>query len=94
MSKKLAEKWAEEYMQTEEFKKEVKRYYGVKTNPFPTEEARKRRAKLLVEGYMQTEEGIAEKEMWDKELQEFLLYGTPTKHLNDELIAEIINYGK
>ena len=55
MSKKLAEKWAEEYMQTEEFKKE--------------------------------------KEKWDKELQEFLLYGTPTKHLNDELITEIINYG-
>jgi len=56
MSKKLAEKWAEEHIQTEEFKKE--------------------------------------REMWDKELQEFILYGTPTKHFNDELITEIINYGK
>lgn len=65
-----------------------------KNNTFPTEEARKRRAKLLVEGYMQTEEYKKEREMWDKELQELILYGTPTKHFNDELITEIINYGK
>jgi len=54
----------------------------------------KKLAEKWAEEYMQTEEGIAEKEMWDKELQEFILYGTPTKHLNDELITEIINYGK
>lgn len=47
MSKKLAEKWAEEHMQTEEFKKE--------------------------------------KEKWDMELRQFIVKGTPTKHLTKEL---------
>lgn len=70
-------------------------------NIFPIEELKaqkekllKKTAKKLAEDYLNSEEGIAEKEMWDKELQEFILYGTPTKHLNDELITEIINYGK
>lgn len=63
-------------------------------NPFPIEELRKRKAELLVKGYMQTEEYKKEKEIWDEELKQYILFGTPTTWFNDELLTEIINYGK
>ena len=63
-------------------------------NTFPIQEVRKKLAQLMVKGYMQTEEYKKEKEMWDKELEQLILHGTPTTHFNDKLITEIINYGK
>lgn len=49
-------------------------------------------AKKLADNFLKSEEGIKWKEDLDKELKDYILYGKSTKHLDEQLINEIINF--
>lgn len=45
-----------------------------------------------VEAYLNSEEGKKEKVRLDKELKDYILFGKPTRYLNEELLDEMKEY--
>jgi len=73
----------------------------MKNNPFPIEELKARKEKLLkktakqwVEAYLNSEEGKAEMAKLNQETLDYMLYGKPTRYLNEELLDETGSFVK
>ena len=64
----------------------MKRKYGV------SKECYKKLAKKWAKDYLNSEEGKAEITKINQEALDYMLYGKPTKWLNEELLDEIKNY--
>jgi|LakMenEpi03Aug12_release.lakeMendotaPanAssembly.Ray.scaffolds.fasta_scaffold3954843_1 hypothetical protein len=50
-------------------------------------------AEKWAEEYLNSEEGEKEIALLNQETLEYMLYGKPTRYLNEELLDEIKNYG-
>ena len=46
----------------------------------------------MAQDFLNSEEGKEEVAKLDKEFQDFIVYGTPTRYLNEDLLTEIKNY--
>lgn len=66
----------------------MERKYGVSKN------YSKNLAKKIVSEYNKTDEGKKESQELLQEALDYMLYGKPTRYLNEELLNEIKNYGK
>jgi hypothetical protein len=68
----------------------------MKKNIFPIEEleARKKEltAKQWAEDYLNSEEGKAETARINQETLDYMLYGKPTRYLNEQLLGEMKDY--
>lgn len=51
-------------------------------------------AEKWAEEYLNSEEGKKETARINQEVLDYMLYGKPTRYLNEELLDEIKNYGK
>lgn len=49
-------------------------------------------AERMVQDFLNSEEGKEEVAKLNKEFQDFIVYGTPTRYLNEDLLTEIKNY--
>lgn len=46
----------------------------------------------MAQDFLNSEEGKEEVAKLNKEFQDFIVYGTPTRYLNEDLLTEIKNY--
>lgn len=49
-------------------------------------------AERMAQDFLNSEEGKEEVAKLNKEFQDFIVYGTPTRYLNEDLLTEIKNY--
>ena len=55
-------------------------------------EKRRLLAEKWAEAYLNSEEGKKEKARLNKEIEDYLLFGKPTRYLNEELLNEMKEY--